>query len=780
MIGKIIAFAVFILSLVATYIYFVSYKKQDNPEVNSQKMLDKAGILYWAISFGVIFISVFLLSLIIDHNFSYTYIYNYSSLELPTSLLVSSFWAGQEGSFLLWALFFVIIGLFVRPYAKKHGYEALVMGFYSLILTFLMLLIILKSPFDNIMETFKDQALQPGFMPQNGRGMNPILQNYWMAIHPPILFIGYALMSVPFVFAVSGLIKRDFTGWIKVATPWTLLATAILGLGIMLGGFWAYETLGWGGFWGWDPVENSSLIPWILAVALVHTIIVQRKTGALLKTNFILSILGFIFIIYATFLTRSGVLSETSVHSFTKPGNLVYAILVAFQVSFVLIGAIVLIIRFKDLPKREGGMKLSSREAFLTIGSIVMLASAVIIFFGTSFPLISAIMGTKQASPQIKFYNDSNLPIAILILLTNALSLFMNWRETSWSVLFKKVMLAFGLALVLSIGTIFLGVKNIAYFLLVFGAFFTLIINLELTIRNLMRNPKGIGAYISHFGFAILIFGIIGSGIFSESQNIHLAKNETKSAFGYNFTFTGTKQIEKEFKDREKYQYLIKTEKNGNIDYIKPIIYMSDFNERQEPIFEPGIQTYWLRDIYLSPKGVERTNSGPILKLRKTESGNCPIDTNMKIEFTGFDMTHAQQEDNQGVTLGALVNITYNGNVFEDTLITKLDMRTSEFSPIMREIKGTGIYGGFAHLIKSSENMAMSQALFVFSKTAQQPEQTVSEVFIFEASVKPLISLVWLGVILVVGGFFFAIVKSMKKVVVVENIETEKIEIPNE
>jgi len=702
------------------------------------------------------------MSQIIDHNFTYTYVYNYSSKELPFSLLLSSFYAGQEGSFMLWALFFVIVGLFVRPYARKHGYESLVMGFYALILTFLLLLIIMKSPFEHIWETFKDHQMTKDMIPPNGKGLNPILQNYWMVIHPPTLFIGYTLMSVPFVFALAGLIKREYQNWVKVAVPWTLFATAILGAGIMLGGFWAYETLGWGGFWGWDPVENSSLLPWMIAVALVHTLLVQKKTGGLVKTNFVLAVLTFIFVIYATFLTRSGVLTDTSVHSFTKPGNMVYALLLIFQITFMLIPLVIIIIRTKDFPAKGEGMKISSREAFITIGSLVLLASAVVVFFGTSFPLLSALMGTKQASPQTNFYNVSNLPIAILILFTNCIALYLNWRETSWMNLLKKSVLALCLALLLTIGTIFLGVTSVGYLMLVFGAFFSLIINLELTISHIAKNPRSIGAYISHFGISLLIFGIIGSGVFSESKMVQISLNETKEAFGYKLTFTGNNQIEKEYKDREKYQYIIKAEKDGSVDYIKPIIYLSDFNERQEPFLEPGIRTYALKDLYISPKGIEKLYNGPVLKLAKTETGNCPLDTNLKMTFLAFDMTHTSQQDAGGIMLGGLVKFVFNGKEFQDTLFTLLDMNTSEFSPVMKELSGTGIYGGFAQLIRNDENIAMSQALFVFSKTKEAPKQTSSEIFIFEISKKPLISLVWLGVILVVAGFFIAIFKVRK------------------
>ncbi len=758
MIGMITGYIAFLLSLGATVTFFLSYTAKK--EGAGQKLAQIGSYMYYFVTLGVFFMSVFLLSLIMDHNFAYTYVHNYSSRELPTLLLISSFYAGQEGSFLLWALFFVIIGLFIKPYSKKYGYESLVMGLFSLIMTFLLLLIILKSPFERLWETYKDhpQAMA-GIVPENGRGMNPILQNYWMAIHPPILFIGYAMMAVPFVFAIAGLIKRDFNNWIKVVMPWTLMATAVLGLGIMLGGFWAYETLGWGGFWGWDPVENSSLLPWLIAIALVHTFLVQEKTGGLIKTNFVLSILTFLFILYATFLTRSGVLSDTSVHSFTKPGNLVYAILLAFQGVFLILGFVVFFIRSREISSEKHNMNFVSKESFLTIGSLAVLASALLVFVGTSFPIFTALLGTKAEAIQIQFYNDSNLPVAIIILLTNALAIYMNWKTSSWANVLKKSLIAIIISAAGTVISLFLGVKGVGIILLVFASFFTLVVNLELTIRLILKNPRYLGAYISHLGLAVFIFGVIGSGVFSETQNMHLKKGESRDFKGYKISFVGDERIEKELKDREKYNYLVSIEKDGKKEIVKPVIYLSDFNERSQPFLEPGIKSYLFKDIYVSPKSVENEINGPVLKLAKHEKGESPLDKNLQVEFTGFDMMHSQSQDGSMVKFGATVKFTFNGQEKEDTLVAMVDMSTGEFIPIMTRHEASGQYVGFAQFIQDPNEISLSKVLLVFSSEAKAPDMKKDEVFTFEVSSKPLINLVWFGVILIVAGFAIAIFK---------------------
>ena len=269
MLGKILIYITFLASILSVVFYFLSHKY--NPKI---KYIARG--FYYAVFFGSIATSLFLLYILLTHNFQYFYVWSYSSKELPTYLLISSFFAGQEGSFLLWALFTAIIGTILIPYLNKRDYESLSMGFYSLILVFFYFLLIIKSPFNYIWDSMPEHNLEYGFTPLNGRGLNPILENFWMSIHPPILFIGYACLSVPFIIGLTGLIKKDFDNWILAAIPWNLFSVATLGLGIALGAFWSYETLGWGGYWAWDPVENSSLLPWITSVALSHTFLNQK------------------------------------------------------------------------------------------------------------------------------------------------------------------------------------------------------------------------------------------------------------------------------------------------------------------------------------------------------------------------------------------------------------------------------------------------------------------------------------------------------------------------
>lgn len=320
----------------------------------------------------VLVASLILLILIVKHQFQFHYIWAYSSRDLPLGLLMSTFYAGQEGSFMLWTLMVALVGVVLLAYTQKRDNEREVMGVYSSILAFLMMLLIVKNPF---------APIEGNVIPADGRGLNPLLQNFWMQIHPPILFLGFAAMAPPFALAIAALMRRKYQAWVVSSLPWVLGGSMLLGLGIALGGFWAYETLGWGGWWGWDPVENASLIPWLISVALVHTMLTQKRTKGLTLTNFMLAILAFVLVLYSTFLTRSGVLGEASVHSFVDPGRFSFTLLVLFMFAFTDIGFALLFGRFtkwgRTMFEKHDGWKLYGLLYLVVIGPSIPIFAQV-------------------------------------------------------------------------------------------------------------------------------------------------------------------------------------------------------------------------------------------------------------------------------------------------------------------------------------------------------------------------------------------------------------------
>lgn len=755
MIGKLSIYVALLFSVLSTFFYFFALK--------NKKTIKIAEYSYWGLFAAIVFASAFLLANILSYNFQYYYIWSYSSRELPLGLLITSFYSGQEGSILLWALMMVILGFLLQPYARKYGYQELVMGLYSLVLVFLILMLISKSPFEYIWEAFADSGTPVGFTPPNGRGLNPILQNYWNAIHPPVVFAGYAMMSIPFVFAVAGLIRREYHRWIEISLPWTLAATGVLGLGIMLGGFWAYEVLGWGGFWGWDPVENASLLPWLVAVALVHTMLVQRRTKGLVRTNFVLAIIAFTLVLYATFLTRSGVLGDISVHSFGEPGKFIYSLLIISLAVFFLIGIVALILRAKEISSISGAIdfKATSREFFLSLGSLILLAIAIIVFIGTNWPIFTEITSSQKSSVDISFYDKWNLPFAILLLLTSAFSLYLHWNSTDLKSKLNRIAISLAISVVFSLFAFWQGINILPYLILAFASIYTIVVNIEFIIRNWKNYKHGFGTYISHMGVAFLLLGALISGAFSSTQHISLALGNSANVLGYKLTFKEINQIEKHLQDREKYEIIVSAEKDGAKHTLKPIFYWSDFNERMAPFLEPGIQEKLLYDIYISPKTIESKSNLPMVLLSRDEIANVPLDTNIKIKMLGFDMNHAMgmSSDNR-VRLGISVEISKNNEKYIDTLFSAIDINTKNGIPEPKYIKGTDIKIGFSELVANMQGG--SQAGIVFSRDGDL-ETEPTYIFTFDFAIKPFINFVWLGTILTVVGFFWAIYRHKKE-----------------
>ena len=254
---------------------------------------------------STLFSILLLLFAFVSHGFQFNYVFNYSSRDLPLAYLIAGVWAGQEGTLLLWVFILYVLGFFIIRSNDRD--ECLVMSIVSISQVFLLLILAIYSPFRYVWQV--DPELFPvGAVPPDGAGLNPLLQDPWMVAHPPMLFIGYAAATIPFAYAIAALLRKDFSTWIERSRGWALFAMTSLGIGIFLGGYWAYKVLGWGGYWGWDPVENSSLIPWLALVALMHGMLVQRRKGALVRTNIALALASFILVFYSTFLTRSGVL----------------------------------------------------------------------------------------------------------------------------------------------------------------------------------------------------------------------------------------------------------------------------------------------------------------------------------------------------------------------------------------------------------------------------------------------------------------------------------------
>lgn len=439
-----------LISLVAAGLSAVAYYLGTQQRDSGWTALGR--IAFRAHSVAVIGIITVLFTMLFNHWFAYDYVWKHSNLQMPMKYIASCFWEGQEGSFLLWTFWHVVLGnILIMGWKGRSAWEAPVMAVFALVQVFLAFMLVglyigeIKlgsSPFLLVRELPENIGLpwtaMPGYLsaiPQfaDGRGLNPLLQNYWMVIHPPTLFLGFAATLVPFAYAMAGLWRNERTAWMAPALPWTFFGVMVLGIGILMGGAWAYESLSFGGFWAWDPVENASLVPWITLVAAGHLMLVNKRKPTSLFTTFLLTLITFILVLYSTFLTRSGVLGDTSVHSFTGDGMLpalvrfllvfiglatamligdrglrrfyigvgvaLMVIGVALEVevpAILLFGGIsigVLVVAYRrEHGKQSEEESLRSREFWLFIASVVLLLSAAQITFSTSVPVINLLL----------------------------------------------------------------------------------------------------------------------------------------------------------------------------------------------------------------------------------------------------------------------------------------------------------------------------------------------------------------------------------------------------
>lgn len=366
--------------------------------------------LKFTVSVSAGFISasaIYLWYLIFTNNFGVEYVASYSSTTLPTVYKISAFWAGQQGSFLFWLLIHSLAGIFLIRNETPRG--SLKIYFFLQIL--LMILVLAKSPFaENSVEVVE------------GVGLNPLLQDFWMAIHPPIIFVGYALLAVPISLSLGSLLENPKSKtWLEPARKWTLTAWSFLGAGIFIGGYWAYKVLGWGGYWGWDPVENSSLVPWLLAAVLLHLINLAKKKSAVLPMAHIVAVFTYSLVIYGTFLTRSGILGDFSVHSFAGSN---IGLIISIVNAIILLGGLgIIFFKAKEFPQGKMYESFGEVAFVILLSCLLFVFIATIVWVGMSMPLLTQLL-EQPAAVDEDFYIKSTAPIAAVLVGLAIYSLF--------------------------------------------------------------------------------------------------------------------------------------------------------------------------------------------------------------------------------------------------------------------------------------------------------------------------------------------------------------------
>ena len=765
----------------------------------------------WGVS-SVTILAAFgvLIYLTFTHQYQYAYVYQHSSNDLPWYFLLSSSWAGQEGSFLLWIIYTSIVGLGLIRWTKQ--YESSLMTVVSFCQLFLLSMVIGihlgpleigSSPFKSLASQFPDAPIfqaNPGYIPADGTGLNELLQNYWMVIHPPTLFVGFAAMIVPFAFAVVALWKKKYTAWVKPAMPWAIFANMILGIGIAMGGYWAYETLSFGGYWAWDPVENSSLVPWLVGVAAIHAMLIQKKSGRGHKAALFLSICAYMLVIYSTFLTRSGILGDISVHSFVDLG--LYNQLLIWIGTIGVFGFGLFAYRYQDLPTPERESYVLSREFIIFTGAMLLCAVALVITVGTSAPIIGNLFRESPSGVPISFYNKWTLPLAIFLVFLAGLGQLFWWNKMSVErinrVLLKPIALSVASTIAVLLFTPFLertirsgdfsssqppmatadllgGLdsfwamygQSLLLLLLTFVAFFALYGNGFVLWRIGRGNPRMAGGALTHVGFALLILGVIASSGFSnvltasntqDRDNFVITKGETRYIEGYKVNYEGQERTAEGHP-----AYILNFEDpEGRSFQLKPVAYQAE--QGGQWFQHPDLQYFAEKDIYVavSPRAMyqesdEQKSQGGELKMAQGDStvlGN----NEFAVEFVGFD-TRVSAElvpDSAEVAVAAKLDVT-NLQTNETRRLRPIYvvMQDRSVQYVQNRVRDWGLALSFTGMNVDNGNISLA-----IEGVEIAPEDWV----VVQAYEKPFIAVLWIGIIILGLGFTVSLVRRIQDV----------------
>ncbi len=722
-----LTFVALIISIASYYLY---HKRGEDA------LLKIARLGFYTATALIVLQSSMLMWGIINHKFEWMYVFSYSSRDLTLYYLISTFWAGQEGTFLLWLLLGSVYGLIIIRSRKED--EPLVMSFMNLVQAFIVMILIKKNPFTYVWE-INPSGFQAGIAPFDGNGLNPLLQDPWMTIHPPILFSGYSSTMIIFAFAMAALIRRNYNDWIKSAFPFALFVGLSLGTGIILGGYWAYTTLGWGGYWGWDPVENSSLIPWLTSLALIHGFMIQKKQGGMKKTNIFLALLTFVLVLYGSFLTRSGVLTDFSVHSFGASELSTY--LVGFVVFFTGLAALTFMFRVQEVKSEKVQTAFFTRESFMLFGILTLLVLATFTFFGTSSPLITGMFGTAS-NVSIEYYNTLAGPIAILIALLISLAPLLSWKRDSAQKI-KSVIIQGAVSLLLGAVMFALGIRDIVPLIIAILAVFVILINGEIVNRMIKAKTYAFGGYLAHVGIGLMLIGIITSSVYDSSVKVTLPMDTNRNVMGYDLKYGG-KLASPDGKDK-----VLITINDSKETFAK--FYWSEYS--QAYMVAPSVQNMIFKDLYISPiqiipadQTIPQTDD---LELKKNEP---LVYGDYTFVFTGYDMNSHEMESSD-MKIAAVIETGNGKEGLKEIIKPAIGMRGDEKEIYPATLPGTDR----SVFIKSINVESKSLLLGVAKQKGSTNAANGKEILAVEVTIKPLINLLWLGTVIMISGFITSI-----------------------
>lgn len=697
------------------------------------------------LALGVLLASIFQMNNILTHQFQYTYVAKFSDRELPRLLLATTFWAGQSGSFMLWSLWSVVFGFALMVNLRRSAWEPFVLTPYLLVALCVTGIMWASGPF-KLNDT----------VPQDGSGLNPLLQNYWMAIHPPILFTGFTTMAGPFAFAVAALWRRDYDSWGRMARPWTLLAWACMGTGLALGGFWAYESLGWGGFWGWDPVENSSFVPWLFASALLHGLIVQSTRGSMKRVNLSLAVFGYMTVVYSTFLTRSGVLGNFSVHSFVDLGLMNF--LLIFIGLFAVVGFGMLLWRWRGITRRVIYTHVLSREFALLVSVTLFVIIALIVGIGTSMPVISLLPGFgRQLSVDLAWYGPNIAPFGLILVLTMAIGPLLGWQKSRYGSLLKLLRWpAIFTALTLFVALLLNLVYPVALLFLA-ATVFAVSTNALVIWRVWRTGPLRLGGYLAHIGVGLLFVGVIGTALYKQSVTLRLIEGVPQTVFGRQFTLSGMVLPTDDPLKRTALQIEVMDPERQSTWLAQAPYYIYKTGQQ---VMHPAIQSGLWADLYLAPSQFDMPSQVEpgLLFIGQQESKKA---FGYTIEFPDFELPNrdAMIQGKAPPEVLAILTVTA-----PDGTVTTVKPAFKVSANQQTESLPIALPGGATIALETVDPQSQLVALRFgnVDLTSVSPEELKSVAFL-EVSREPGIKLVWSGFMIGILGGLLALVRRWRE-----------------
>lgn len=686
---------------------------------------------YGFFALSIVLASAMLLLCLYRRDFRIEYVYQYSGLELPLHYQLSAFWAGQKGSFLIWLLWGALLGLPLRKAAGRD--EPTVMIVYITTVLGLLFILVRENPFVMLTET-----------PPDGAGLNPLLQDSWMVIHPPVMFIGYAATAIPFAFAIAAMWRRDTSNWAARAFPWTLAGFLVLGAAILMGGYWAYRTLGWGGYWGWDPVENASLIPWLLGIVLIHGLYLERSRQRFRRLNLVIACLLYLSVLYGTFLTRSGVLADFSVHSFVDLG--ISGWLIALMAFFAGVSVYLLATRLRRVETGTNEDPMLSRGSLLVMAAIVVGLSAAVVTFGTSAPILSGWFMETPGQVGPEFYNTVTSPLALLMSLLLVLVPFLTWKETPLEKLPRQLAPSFIGALLVTVVGFALEVHEPFHLIFLCLTAWALLANLQKVIVMVRTSGlKGLGGYLAHVGVAVMLIGILASSAYDHSVKVTLPQGEPVAIAG-NLELKFTRFLARQGFTRERMEVEVRDTQSGETFNLYPKLFIND--RTQQLMVNPDIRKTFLQDFYISPiQYLPPEDPTEVIPVELAKGERVKIG-DFEIHFADLvvDKTHDPMvllAAGQPVELGARLELTRNGEKEEVVTTYRFSNNGRVESPPSRLPGGRG-YVAMTGVDPRGGRIAID--VLGASSVAKPARLSI------DITRKPLIFLVWAGIYVILAG----------------------------